>query len=360
MARGDQAPVRPRVAEAHSGAPEVAVFRGSGSEWDDFVNGHPAATLAHRFGWRDVIREVFGHEPVYLAASLSGGTLVGVLPLFLLRSPVFGRRAVSVPLLSDGGPLGSDAVMAILVSEAMALNRRRVGKAMELRARHPIPGGPPPSTRKVSVLLALPTEPDELWTSLKAKVRSQVRRPMKEGMEARFGTAELEPFYHVLARNMRDMGTPVLPRALFERIAGTFGDDVVFGTVYHRGAPVAAGAGFIFRDEFELVWASALREHNRSAPNMLLYWAFMERMIGRGVRTFNFGRCTPGGGTHRFKLQWGGTEVPLPWIIWPTPSGPDDAGPGRAARALSAVWGRLPLAVANRAGPVVARQLPWW
>jgi serine/alanine adding enzyme len=338
----------------------VALFRGPGSEWDDFVNLHPAATIAHRSAWRDVIREVFGHEPVYLAARLPGGELDGVLPLFLLRSPVFGRRAVSVPLLSDGGPIGSDAAMVDLVAEAIELTGGRGAKAVELRARHPIPSGPPASPRKVTVLLTLPSEPDELWTGLKAKVRSQVRRPMKEGMEARFGSGELHPFYHVFARNMRDMGTPVLPGDLFERIARAFGEDVVFGAVYHQGSPVAAGAGFVFRDEFELVWASALREHSRSAPNMLLYWAFMERMIGRGIRTFNFGRCTPGGGTHRFKLQWGGNEVPLPWIVLPPPARPDEAGPGRMAEALSTVWQRLPLAVANRLGPAVARHLPWW
>jgi serine/alanine adding enzyme len=329
-------------------------------EWDAFVRKHPNGTFGLRAAWHGIVSRAMGHEPVYLVARSAAGGVAGLMPLFVLRSPIFGRRLVSVPLLSDGGPIGTEEAEARLVEAAVTEARWRGAAAVELRARHEVRSSLIPHPRKVTVLLPLPSDPKELWTGLKAKVRSQVRRPMKEGLEPRFGPGELEPFYQVLGRNMRDMGTPVLPKSLFRGVLEAFGDDAVFGVVYRGGDPVAAGAGFVFRDEFELVWASALREHSRSAPNMLLYWAFMERMIDRGVRTFNFGRCTPGGGTHHFKLQWGGTDLPLPWLIWPPASEGHKGGPGRATRTLSAVWQRLPVSVANRAGPVVARQLPWW
>jgi dTDP-4-amino-4,6-dideoxygalactose transaminase len=38
---------------------------------------------------------------------------------------------------------------------------------------------------------------------------------------------------------------------------------------------------------------------------MLLYWSLIREAIARGTRAFNFGRCTPGAPTHRFKQQWG-------------------------------------------------------
>jgi hypothetical protein len=92
---------------------------------------------------------------------------------------------------------------------------------------------------------------------------------------------------------------------------------------------------------------------------MLLYWAFMQRAIVRGVRVFNFGRCTPGGGTHRFKRQWGGTDVPLAWRQWSANGVHATPSPERPVyRAAAAVWRRLPLALVNRLGPVLARQLP--
>ena len=354
---------------AETAAPPLAIgpFDGEPAEWDHFVRHAHGATFCHLAGWREILAGVMGYRPRYRVARDGGGAIRGVLPLVRLDSPLFGRTLVSMPLLNYGGPLGEDAVARALVRDAVEVARTE-GARLELRTREPLDPGPEARVheRKVTVLLSLPESPDELWSSFKSKVRSQIRRPLKEEMETRFGPEQGDAFYAVYAHNMRDLGTPVLPRRLFEEIARVFADEVTFAAVYAGDRPVAAGAGFTYGQEFEMTWASSLREFSRSAPNMLLYWSFMESMIRHDVRTFNFGRCTPGEGTHRFKLQWGGHDHPLPWIRWPAgPAGQRDPesgddGPGRLTRLASAAWQRLPLGVANRLGPVVARQLPWW
>ena len=336
-------------------------WSGAGDEWDDFVRASPHGTFCHLAGWRNVLANTMGHQPLYLTATDPAGELRGILPLFRHRSLLFGKRLVSVPFLNYGGPLGDENATAALMDRAVDAAESAGADLMELRSRQEISSDLPVSERKVTVLLPLPEDPEELWKSFKSKVRSQVRRPMKEGLETRFGPDQLDPFYRVFAHNMRDLGTPVLPKSLFEAIARTFPDEAVFAAVYHQGQPVAGGAGFVFGDEFEITWASSLREFNRQAPNMLLYWSFMEEMIRRGVGTFNFGRCTPGEGTHRFKLQWGGHDEPLPWLTWPEAESADEtAGPGRAAELVSSAWQRLPVPLATRLGPPVARMLPWW
>ena len=71
-----------------------------------------------------------------------------------------------------------------------------------------------------------------------------------------------------------------------------------------------------------------------------------QEMIRRGVRVFNFGRCSPGGGTHRFKRQWGGLDVPLPWLQWSARAENPAAIPAPERpifRLAAAVWKRLPL-----------------
>jgi serine/alanine adding enzyme len=276
-----------------------------------------------------------------------------------VRSRIFGHYLVSLPFLNAGGPLGSPAARDRLVAEAVAEARRSGADLLELRARDSGGLDLPVSSRKITVLLQLPSDADTLFRSFPAKLRSQIRRPMKEGLEVRFGPEQRESFYDVFARTMRDLGTPVLPRALFEQVAAAFPEIVEFGVVYRGDQPLAAGCGFIWRDEFEMTWAGALRESRTCAANMLLYWAFMEQMIARGVRVFNFGRCTPGGGTHHFKRQWGGVDVPLPWCQYS--AGAVQAPPSPDDRAFSwgpRLWRRLPLAVANRLGPRLVRFLP--
>ncbi len=332
-----------------------------GQEWDDFVSRQSDSTPCHLFGWRDVMEDVLGHEPVYRLVRDERDRLVGVLPLVHVRAAPLGSYLISMPFINHGGPLGDETTRASLVKEALGEAARRRVDLLELRVDRLLEGTAlHVSHRKITVLLDLPDTAEELWESgFGAKLRSQIRRPMKDAMEPRFGVDELDAFYDVFSRHMRDLGTPVLPFRYFERVRDTFGDSMEFCTIYHGSTPVAVGFGFVWNGEFELVRASALREFSRSAPNMLLYWALMERMIQRGVRVFNFGRCSPGSGTHRFKRQWGGHDVPLPWLQWSRGHATAPPSDDRALlRMASAVWQRVPLVLANRVGPLLARRLP--
>lgn len=330
--------------------------------WDSFVACAEGATFCHLAGWQDVLRETMRCKPLYRIAAGPGGEIAGVLPLVRVRSPIFGNYLVSMPFLNYGGPLGTPEAQRLLADWARGEAERSGTDLLELRNRTSMdpPRGLRRSDRKVTVVLPLPDSSPQLFEKgFSAKLRSQIRRPIKEGMEVRFGPELVDDFYAVFSRNMRDLGTPVLPRSFFDAIARVFAREAVFGTVYHEGVPVAAGAGFFWRGEYEMTWASSLREYNKLAPNMLLYWGFMEEIIRRGGSTFNFGRCTPEGGTHRFKLQWGGHDAPLPWLQWSSSGTDSTPSPDSDAyRFAIAAWQRLPVPVANLIGPLISRQIP--
>lgn len=337
---------------------KVSRYAGSAEDWDRFVRSHPEGTHCHLFGWKRVIEACFGHRCIYLAAE-QDGALAGVLPLVWVRSRLFGKYLVSMPFLNYGGPIGTPDAVRALAAEAMAEAARLGADLLELRCRSPQPLELPASHRKVMVLLDLPAAPDKLMGAFPAKLRSQIRRPQKEGVEVRFGADQIAPFYKVFAAHMRDLGTPVLPFRLFQSLADNFPASVQFACAWHEGNAIACGAGFTFRDEFEITWASALRTHNRIAPNMLVYFSLMERCVREGTQVFNFGRSTPGSGPHKFKAQWGGRDLPLWWYaqqragIAATPSPTDEAyswGPR--------LWKKLPLPVASALGPFLSRSIP--
>ena len=338
---------------------ELVSLNGDRRSWDEFVTGTADSSFCHLSGWREILSEVLGAECLYWGAVDERGVWQGLLPLVRVRSRIFGHYLVSLPFLNDGGPLGTPAARERLVMEAVAEARRTGADLLELRTRDAGGLNLPVATRKTTVLLPLAPDADALFQSFPAKLRSQIRRPMKEGLTVRFGIEQWEPFYDVFARTMRDLGTPVLPRAFFERVAQTLPEVVEFGVVYRGEQPLAAGCGFVWREEFEMTWAGSLRESRAISANMLLYWAFMQRAILRNVRVFNFGRCTAGSGTHRFKRQWGGSDMPLPWGQWSPNGVRATPSPERPVyRAAAALWRRLPLAMVNRLGPLLARRLP--
>ncbi len=190
---------------------------------------------------------MFGHPTIYLAAR-DGTGLVGVLPLVLVRSPIFGRFLVSMPFVNYGGPLGSAEAVRALAEEAVRIAAAERVKLLELRSRVELPLDLPVSHRKITVVLDIPAgEPD---TPVQV-VRCEAAEPGAPSPEGRHRGAvrrdQLDPFYRVFARHMRDLGTPVQPRRLFTALADAFGDDLWVGVAWYqddsRSPAASASAG---------------------------------------------------------------------------------------------------------------------
>jgi hypothetical protein len=81
----------------------------STGRWDAFVAECPSATFFHRAGWKRVIEEAFGHRTFFLYAEDAAGAIVGVLPLVLIRSLLFGRSLTSTAFCVYGGPATASA-----------------------------------------------------------------------------------------------------------------------------------------------------------------------------------------------------------------------------------------------------------
>lgn len=340
----------------------VERFAGHPCEWNAFVRSCPGWSPFHLYEWSGVMERVFGHECAYLVSrsDAPGRPIAGVLPLVRVRSPWFGHYLVSMPFVNHGGPLGGLDAVHSLATHAVALARAQRVDLLELRSRHELRLDLRPSHRKITCLLDLePGDAEAVWRRLASHVRRKVRRAQKEGLTLRFGADQVSPFHEVFARHMRDLGTPTLPRRFFQALADQFAGVVWVGCAYAGERPVAGGCGFRWDDELELTWVSALQSYHRVYASMLLHWAFIEGAAAEGLRTFNFGRCSPGSGTHQFKRQWGTRDVPLWWYQHSsgrrqaTPS-PDERGFAWGPR----LWKRLPLPLANRLGPLIVRSIP--
>jgi serine/alanine adding enzyme len=331
------------------------------SDWDAFVAAHPEATAYHAWDWRDVFGPVFGHEPIYLAARESAG-IVGVLPLVAFRSRLFGRFFCSLPFVNYGGVLATTPEAAApLVAEAARLAHARGAAHVELRhiARQ-LPDAPV-KQHKVTMLLPLQETAEAQWTALDNKVRNMIRKAEKSDLTSESGGLELlDAFHAVFSVNMRDLGTPVYPKRFFAAVLKASGAAAQLHVVRHQGRPVAGSMTIAHANRVEVPWASALREARAMNPNMLLYWHMLRTVIGRGARTFDFGRSTPGEGTFLFKKQWKAEPVPLHWeyALMAGDALPDQSpGSGKFAMAIE-LWKKLPVPVANTLGPLIIGNIP--
>ncbi len=342
-------------------------------EWDAYVQTHPKATLYHLFGWRQVIAQTYGHDCPYLMAWRSDdgsgrpAQVTGILPLVHLRHILFGNSLVSMPYFDMGGMIADDPATARkLLNAAIDVARKRHIPAIELRHHQPAQFDSQSaeltsttSSHKSRMLLALPDNSADLLQSFKAKLRSQIKKPIKAGLRSVIGTAELlDDFYEVFATNMRDLGSPVHAKTFLRAILREFHPSAQIVMVYQGQKPLAAAITIGFRDVVENPWASALRRYSRLSPNMLLYWAMLQDACDHGYAYFDFGRSTPDGGTYRFKAQWGALPVPLHWQYLRFDGRKDtDASPSQLFAKAVSCWRRLPVAVTKVIGPRIRKHI---
>jgi FemAB-related protein (PEP-CTERM system-associated) len=334
--------------------------------WDRFVEQHPAATVAHLSGWGRIAAAAYGHTPVAILA-VEHGEPVGVLPLVLMRSRLFGRRLVSMPFLDYGGVLAAPdaappgAIEQALVNEALAVAREAAVHSVGLRQFHPVPLPAPTATDRATMLLPLSTA-EAMWKALPSERRNRIRKGDKHGLAAHWaGGDALDEFYRVFAVNMRDLGSPVHSRTFFRLIFDELPGTARVLLVRDRDRrAVGAAVCLFFRDTIMVPWVSSLREAFALCPNFVLYWEVIRYGCEHGYRTLDLGRSFKNAGTYEFKRQWGAHPHTLPWIFIdavPSAAPSVERDTSRFAGLIRA-WKRLPVPVANRLGPWIRGQVP--
>jgi FemAB-related protein (PEP-CTERM system-associated) len=196
--------------------------------------------------------------------------------------------------------------------------------------------------------------------SFKSKLRSQINKPLKEGLHSRVGGLELlEDFYSVFSVNMRDLGSPVHSKKLLELVLQNFSEDAKLIVVYKENQPLAGSLVFGFRDILENPWASAIKEYSRLSPNMLLYWAMLEYACKNGYSFFDFGRSSVDQGTYKFKEQWGAEPTPLHWHLFILNGHPITEELSEKAKFDKAIkyWKRLPVFTTRLIGPYIRKHI---
>jgi FemAB-related protein (PEP-CTERM system-associated) len=335
--------------------------------WDRYVRGAPDATFFHQLGWRWLVERCFGHRAHYLVARRPDpptpmNPIAGVLPLFEMKSLLFGHALVSLPFAIGGGLAADDAeAAAALLTAAERLAESLGVDYLELR-----------SEKKASAHLLTKdlyvtfrndlAEGEEAWLKrMERKRRQMMNYTARAGFSHRVaGIEELPLFYRLFSESMRHHGTPVYPRLFLQEILDRHPDQTHLFFVSHGGKTVAATLTILFRDVVMPFYAGADRTERPRGVDDYLYLAIMRWGRENGFRTFDFGRSKRGTGAHAFKSRWGMEEVPLAYQyrLVKARELPNVSPANPKYEALIRAWRSLPLPVTQLLGPQIIRRIP--
>jgi FemAB-related protein (PEP-CTERM system-associated) len=315
-----------------------------------FVHSHPEAEPFQLPEWVEAVEAACGHRAHILVAEDERGRLAGLLPLTELRSRLFGSAFVSAGFAVGGGVLGEGA--DALAQAAWALARRSGCATVELRGGHLPEGWERREGVYASFARDLPKDEKAVLATIPRKQRAEVRRALGFGLEVTIGR-DLDSHYRVYSESVRNLGTPVFPRALFEAMVDRLDCDIL--TISRGGEPLASVLTFYFQGTAYPYWGGGTAEARSARANELMYYELMRHSIRRGCTRFDFGRSKLGTGAFSFKKNWGFEPRPLVYAV---------KGEARETNPLSpryrlqvAAWKKLPLWLANRLGPPIARGL---
>lgn len=353
------------------GSSVVEVDPTTDRRWDDFVRAFPNGTYYHLAAWKRVLEQTYHFQPIYLAAETPDGSFEGLLPLFLVQSPLSGRKLVSLPFSDVCGPLAStERALRLLLDRAYAIAGSQRAKYLQIRSSRSDLQSAQPSlvadSRYADFVLRLNEDPNVLWTNpAMAKVRGHVRKANKSGVTVNRGDTDrdLSEFYALHLRTTKKHGMPAQPYAYFRNLVHTLGHDCEIRLLLARyeGRTIGASLFIAFGDCAYYAYNASEQSALALGPNDLLLWEAIQWACRAGYQRFSFGKTSlDNEGLVTFKRGWGAEAVPLRYYYYPDVVGLTSTAYGEKSRkyqAITIAWRALPAPLTDRIGGLLYKHL---
>ncbi len=331
---------------------------------EDWLAAHAAATPFHRPAWLRAVARGARQESLLVVGLDSMDRPLGLVPLTVMHSPLFGRALVSSGFAVGGGIVAdSPRVADRLAAATWDLAQRLSCPSVELR------GGPAPSgagwasdsSQYLGFARALEPDDESQLLAVPRKHRAEIRKGLANDLSVEIGRDErlLDIHYRLYAQSVHRLGTPVFPRALFAALLEEMGAAADILLLSRGGRPLTSILTLWHGDRCMPYYQGAAAEARAARSNDAAYFLLMREARARGCRLFDFGRSKLGTGPAAWKRSWGWPGEPLTYH-YRTGEGAArrDINPLSPANRLKVeAWKRLPLSVANRLGPLIARGL---
>lgn len=319
--------------------------------------------------WLRLLNTFYGYQIIPLATTNGEGQVTGFLPLSLIKSPLTGRRLVSLPF-SDYCPLLAvdEASATQLIEQALHIALEKRVKYLELRSgANAVLEQRADFTANnlyVNWVLPLASSPEEAWSGLRKPVQHQIKKSQKAGVRVRVAESREDvDIYYRLHLNTRTKkhGMPAQSRNYFLALWDTFAASGTMRLLLaeSEGIPIAGIILFAAGSTLHYAYGASDEQYLKLAPNNLLFWEAITWGGTHGYTSLDLGRTACNNpGLMEFKRRWGAIQEPMPYYYYPQTAGLASTSESSwKYRMLTNNWRKLPLAVAGPLGGLVYKHL---
>lgn len=327
--------------------------------WDEYVLKHSDSTFYHQIGWKHVIEKTYGYKSYYLIAN-ENDKIVGVLPLFLMDSRIFGKKLISLPFAPFGGIIVDDEKIKIdLMEEAKKITRQLRCKYLEIRSLNELVDVEYiTNSSYITFIIRLDSGLEVILEKLRRDKRKGIKKAQKANLETEWSTT-VNDFYNVYIQNMKDLGTPGHSYDFFENIFNMM-PGVKILTIKHGNIAICCKFLLFYKDTVISMWGTTLEKYREFHPYDLANWKSIEYSHEKGYKYFDFGRCLINSGVFQYKEGWSNDKKQLYYQTYlnNTRKAPDISQTNPSRQRFAKVWAKLPIPVTKIIGPMLRKNFP--
>jgi hypothetical protein len=293
--------------------------------WKALVATHPDASVFHQVEWLKALKSCYGYIPMALTLSRPGSPLENGLVLCEVRSPLTGKRLVSVPFSDHCEPLINDLKeLECFVTDLTTRVEDSHWKYFELRPNRHAPA----DKKSMGVsqnyyfhrLDLRPSEQTLFKKFHKDSVQRKIRRAEREGLRDQQGNSEalLQHFYKLMIVTRRRQGLPPQPLTWFRSIVACLGKDAQIRVAFKQETPVAGILTLTTKKSLVYKYGCSDSRFNNLGGIASLFWNAIQQAKADGREELDMGRSdTANTGLITFKEHWGAERSAVNYWRYP-------------------------------------------
>ena len=289
-------------------------------KWKKYLDNCDAASIYHTPEWKKFLEETFNYNPHYLFAEDDSGNIIGLLPLFYVKSKLTGNRLCSVPFSHICGPIGNVTAVNLLIREGINLYEGSNVNHLEIRDGVDFKGLQRQNSFS-TYLLELSLNIEEVWKKLdKGSVRWAIKKSQKSGVsvDATKNMEDLKEFYELNCMTKKEIGVPCHPWAFFKNLFLLLGDYVSLYVARCNDEIIGGGVMEYFKDTVSYGYGAANPRYLKLHPYNAFIWKSIEDACLDDFEYYDLGRTSYDNvGLINFKKRWGTVEKKLYYSYYP-------------------------------------------
>lgn len=333
------------------------------SAWDKYVLESPWSTVYHLLGLKDAIETTYHGRTIYLIAIDNSRSIVGILPMVIVRLPWLTNALVSLPYSPYGGALAdSDSAATALFHEAESIRARLGLDCLVVKGLAQSNFEAFTTDIHYSMILDTNRSFKDVWSkSFTKSCRNHCNKATRFGVRIELGSDDklLHNFYDLYVDQQHRFGTPMHSITWYEQLRKYWANHLLFGVAYLERFPVAAVCAHIYRNRIISTNSARNPSFSLTGASNLLRCELIRYACKSGIELFDFARAERGGGTYRFKSSFGArpTKTFYQYAVSHGKRKPAMDPMAPALRLPAQIWQKLPRSVVLRLGPVLRKGL---